>query len=115
MSLMVVVVVLVLGVTYGQGQAPAQVEQAKEFRGRLPAYFSSVVDDRQRQQIYAIQRHYFGQIENLKAQLEALTEKRDGEVYAVLSLQQRAEVECLAETAKAKRDAKKGKGKAAAR
>ncbi len=114
MSLMVVVVVLVLGVTYGQGQAPDQVEQAKEFRGRLPAYFSSVVDDRQRQQIYAIQRHYFGQIEDLKAQLEALTDKRDAEVYAVLSLQQRAEVECLEAAAKAKRNAKKKIGKAAA-
>ena len=82
-------------------------QQPKQFRGRLPAYYGTVVDDRQRQQIYGIQKHYFAQIEDLKAQLEALTKKRDAEVSAVLSPQQQAEVKRLQAAAKAKRDAKK--------
>jgi hypothetical protein len=93
----------------------APVQQPKQFRGRVPAYYSTVVDDRQREQIYAIQRRYFAPIEDLKAQLEALTEKRDAEVAAVLSPQQQAEVMRLQAEAKAKRRAKKKMGKAAAR
>ena len=117
---LIVAVVLVLVATYGQGQPPAQrqaggmraeemdlFQQPKQFRGRLPAYYGTVVDDRQRQQIYGIQKHYFAQIEDLKAQLEALTKKRDAEVSAVLSPQQQAEVKRLQAAAKAKRDAKK--------
>jgi hypothetical protein len=125
---LIVAVALVLGATYGQGQPPGQrqaggmpaeqmapVQQPKQFRGRVPAYYSTVVDDRQREQIYAIQRRYFAPIEDLKAQLEALTEKRDAEVAAVLSPQQQAEVMRLQAEAKAKRRAKKKMGKAAAR
>ena len=125
---LIVTVVLVLGATYGQGQPPAQrqaggmraeemvqVQQPKQFRGRVPAYYGTVVDDRQRQQIYAIQRCYFAQIEDLKAKLEALTKKRDAEVAAVLSPRQQAEVKRLEAVAKAKRDAKKKKRKAGVR
>ena len=125
---LIVAVVLVLGATYGQGQPPAQrqaggrpaeemaqIQQPKQFRGRLPSYYGEVVDERQRQQIYTIQRRYFAQIENLKAQLEAVTEQRDAEVTAVLSLQQQAEVQRLQAEAKAKRDVKKKTAKAAVR
>ena len=125
---LIVTVVLVLGATYGQGQPPAQqqagrmraeemaqVQQPKKFRGRVPAYYGTVVDDRQRQQIYSIQRRYFHQIEPLKVKLEALTKKRDAEVAAVLSPRQQAEVKRLEAVAKAKRDAKKKKRKAGVR
>ena len=125
---LIVAVVLVLGATYGQGQPPAQrqaggiragqkaqVQQPKEFRGRLPNYYSTIVDDRQRQQIYAVQKRYFIQIEDLKAQLEMLTKKRDAEVASVLSPQQQAEVKRLEAMAKAKRDAKKRMPKAGGR
>jgi hypothetical protein len=125
---LIVVVVLVFGATYGQGQPPAQlraggkraeeaaqVEQPKQFRGRLPDYYGEVVDERQREQIYAIQRQYFLTIEGLKAQLDAVIGKRDTEVAAVLSPQQLAEVKRLEAEARAKRAAKKKMEKAAAR
>ncbi len=116
----IISMVFVFGVTYGQGQPPvderpdrirgpvqAPIEKPKVFHGRLPSYYGSVVDDRQRQQIYAIQRRYFAQIEGLKAQLAAVTERRNAEVAAVLLPQQHAEVQRLKAEAKAKRDAKK--------
>ena len=119
-TLLIIAAVFVLGVTYGQGQPPAEQrpdrirapEQApimnpKGFRGRLPSYYGKVVDERQRQHIYAIQRRYFVQIEDLKAQLALVTEKRDAEVALVLSPQQHQEVQRLKAEAKAKRDAKK--------
>ena len=123
---LIVPVVLLLGATYGEGillaqrraggmgaEEMAQVQPPKQFHGRLPAYYGKVVNERQREQIYAIQRHYFVQIEDLKAKLEAVTKKRDAEVSAVLSPQQQAEIEGFEAVAKAKRDAKKKMGKGA--
>ncbi len=98
-------------------EAPAETpvpEEAKpkkrEFRGRLPAYYGRVVDEKQREKIYAIQREYAPKIEDLKAQLAALTAERDEKVDAVLTPEQLETVEKLKAEAKAKRAApKKGK------
>lgn len=98
-------------------EAPAETpvpEEAKpkkrEFRGRLPAYYGRVVDGKQREQIYAIQREYAPKIDALKAQLAALTAERDEKVAAVLTPEQVQTVEKLKAEAKAKRaGAKKGK------
>lgn len=90
--------------------APAQTEQpaaatttAKKFRGRLPAYFSSVVSEKQRRQIYEVQKEYFERIEALKAQLATLIQEQDEKIDAVLSEEQRQQVETLRANAKAKR------------
>lgn len=119
-ALLSVAAALVWGATYGQGQPPvqrlagqmraggmAEVQERKQFRGRLPSYYGTVVNERQRERIYAIQRHYYGQIEDLKAQLEAVTQKRDADVADVLTAQQRAEVERLQVQAKARRAVRK--------
>lgn len=69
-----------------------RVPKLPEFRGRLPNYYGRVVSQAQREEIYDIQRKYFYEIEELKAQLETLENKRDKQVAAVLSDEQRAEV-----------------------
>ena len=64
----------------------------KKPRGRLPTYFSRVVTEKQRSEIYDIQAKYADQIAALKKQLDELAETRDTEVDKVLSDEQRAEV-----------------------
>jgi len=76
----------------------------REFRGRLPAYYSQVVDQKQRKEIYAIQREYAPKIDALKAQLAALVADRNEKVDAVLTPEQLSKVEQLKAEAKAKRE-----------
>lgn len=88
-------------------ETPAPEELApkkKTFRGRLPNYYSKVVDDKQRQQIYDVQLQYVSKIDALKAQLDAMIEERDKKVVAVLTPEQLQEVERLTAEAKAKRE-----------
>ena len=107
------VIVLVAGlpvVPAQESEAPAKAapaEKAKEFRGRLPAYYGTVVDDKQRQAIYDIQKEYHPKIAALKAQLEALIKERDEKIEAVLTPEQLNKVEEAKAAAKAKRAAGK--------
>lgn len=99
------------------GAKPAAGAPAKaraKARGRLPAYYARVVSGDQRDKIYAIQQSYEAKIADLQAQLKALTDKRDAEVAAVLTADQKAKVDQLAADAKTKRAARSGKGDAAA-
>ena len=98
------------GSAESSAEAPAEKplpEEAKpkkrEFRGRLPAYYGRVVDEKQRKTIYGIQREYAPKIDALKAQLAALTAERDNKVAAVLTPEQLETVEKLKAEAKAKR------------
>ena len=77
--------------------------EKKEFRGRLPNYYGRVVDEKQRQCIYQIQREYAPRIDFLKGQLAALIAERDKKVAAVLTPQQLNKVEQFRAEAKAKR------------
>ena len=90
----------------GQETAGSPSETAapqKKFRGRLPAHYRTVVDEKQREAIYAIQKEYWTRIEALKAQLAALTKQRDEKVTAVLTPEQLKQVEAKATAAKAER------------
>ena len=82
------------------------VQPKKEFHGRLPAYFGMVVDQKQRENIYAIQKEYFEEIEALKTRLALLTDERNKKILTVLSPEQRAKVDQLKAEAKAKRSKK---------
>jgi len=62
------------------------------FKGRLPPYYGEIVTEAQRQQIYAVQEKYEKQISALEDQLEALKKKRDAEIKAVLSEEQRTKL-----------------------
>ena len=86
-------------------------QEKDEPAGRLPAYYKDVVDDAQRDKIYAIQAEYAGRIDRLRQQLDDLLEQRDQRIEAVLTPQQRAKVEAAREEAKAKKAGKKAKEK----
>jgi hypothetical protein len=86
-------------------------QEKDEPAGRLPPYYKDVVDDAQRDKIYAIQGEYAARLERLRQQLDALEEERDQRIEAVLTPQQRAKVEAAREEAQAERKAKKAKEK----
>jgi hypothetical protein len=81
---------------------PSAKERAKP-RGRLPANYGKVVDPLQKEKIYGIQEQYEPKLEALRAQLKDLVAKRDAEIDALLTAEQREKVKELAEAAKARR------------
>lgn len=91
----------------GKAKAAAGERKAKAPRGRLPAHYTQVVDEKQRETIYKIQQEYEPKIADLRAQLDKLTKERDGKVAAVLTPEQQKKVADLQAAAKAKRGEKK--------
>ena len=88
------------------GQETKGKEKAK---GRLPAYYSQVVDEKQRAKIYEIQAKYKKdtepiqeQIDKLEADLKKITDKQKAEIEAVLSKEQKEKLDKLVADAKAK-------------
>ena len=71
-------------------------DEATKFKGRLPAHYGSVVDDKQRKEIYDIQAEYYNKLENLRkdhaSQLKALMADRDEEITDLLTDEQRKKV-----------------------
>ncbi|HEY5312320.1 MAG TPA: hypothetical protein VIK18_07360 [Pirellulales bacterium] len=90
--------------------APAAKAKSKP-KGRLPNYYSKVVDGQQREKIQQIQQTYAPQIAQLQAQLKDLNAKRDAEISALLTPEQRTRLAAL--MAEAKQAAAKKKGAAA--
>lgn len=86
--------------------APAKA-RAKP-RGRLPSHYGKVVDPAQKEKIYKIQQSYEPKIAELNAQLQALRDKRDAEIDAVLTAEQRQKVAQYQADAKKQRAAKAG-------
>ena len=127
-ALLVTALVLgAVGAAVGVGQAqdapaavakdakqPAKDTKRAKPRGRLPAYYGRVVDQKQREKIYAVQKSYAAEIAKLRTQLKDLLAKRNAEVEAVLTAEQRAKVAKLVAAAKAKREKKAAEKKAAA-
>ncbi|REJ66389.1 MAG: hypothetical protein DWQ31_15105 [Planctomycetota bacterium] len=81
-----------------------------EPRGRLPNYYGRVVDEEQRETIYAIQRRYKDELAAFEAQIRELRKKmnelrsqRADEVAAVLTAEQLAEVNRLREASRQRR------------
>lgn len=74
---------------------PAKPEEAK-FKGRLPAYYGSVVDDKQRDEIYGIQKEYYTKLDKLKKEyataVKALMAERNDDVADVLTDEQKEKV-----------------------
>jgi len=84
-------------------------KERKKPRGRLPAYFSKVVTDKQREEIYEIQAKYNEQIAKLKEQLEELSAKLDSEVEQVLNDEQRVEIAKLKSERRSRRSGAAGR------
>jgi hypothetical protein len=84
-----------------EDKAPAKRPVGKSYR-RLPAHYGSVVNEKQRKEIYKIQEAYQPRIEALKKQLDALKKERDERISAVLTEEQKKRI---------KEAAARGKGK----
>lgn len=89
-----------------QPNAATQTGDATKFRPRLPMYYARVVTEEQRHKIYAIQREYHPRIAALQKQLEDLIAEQSGKIEAVLTPQQKAELERLRGEAAARRGSK---------
>lgn len=95
-----------------QKKAKEQKEQKKrkKARGRLPNYYARVgISKEQRERIYSIQAQYNEKIEALEKQLAELKSKRDAEVEAVLTPEQKKKLASLREEAAKKRKSRKKK------
>lgn len=86
-----------------QEPAAQEPEAARPKPRRLPTYFSRVVTQKQREDIYAIQDKYEAELETIRQQLDAKMKERDAEIFAVLNPEQLAEVQRLTEEAKQRR------------
>jgi hypothetical protein len=78
-------------------------QEAREFKPRLPPYYSGIVTEGQRREIYKIQERYAEKIADLQAQLEALKDEQNEEIEAVLTASQRERLGKVREEAAAKR------------
>jgi len=79
---------------------------------RLPPYFNEVVTPDQRDKIYALQEQYAERLKKLQEDMYALQAKREEEIDAILSADQRQRVMELAARAKANRKSAKPTGDA---
>jgi hypothetical protein len=82
---------------------PDKATAEKKLTGRLPAYFGEVVSKEQRAKIYEIQSRYVEQIVKLREQIEVLEKQQQTDVEAVLTPEQRDQVNKRTAEAKAKR------------
>ena len=90
---------------YGEdAQKPAKKEREKA-KGYLPPFYRDVIDGVQREKIYQIQDQYEDKINALESELKAIKAKRDGEIEALLTTEQKARMAQLMQEAKTKRDA----------
>ncbi|MCL6505328.1 MAG: hypothetical protein K6T86_21855 [Pirellulales bacterium] len=89
-------------------EQPAAASGKKEVsankpRRRLPPFYSRVINNMQREAIYAIQDEYAPRIDELEDQLEALIAERDAKIEAVLTPEQLEQVKQLATEAQQRR------------
>ena len=75
--------------------SPVQTPAPKKFSGRLPTYYSKVVNDQQRQYIYLLQWRYEQEIRKYETHLKKLVLHRDKMIYNVLSPQQKEQLKKL--------------------
>jgi hypothetical protein len=115
------VIVMLVTVSVIEQSAWAQEKEAKseakeraKAKGYLPPLYKDVIDGVQRDKIYKIQEGYDKQIEALQAQIVDLRTKRDSEIAALLTPEQKARMQELAKAAKEKKEAD-AKAKASAK
>lgn len=63
--------------------------------GRLPAYYSTVVDDQQRAAIYEIRARAEAQLQQLQQQIDAIRQAEQTQMEAVLSAEQLHRIDAL--------------------
>lgn len=87
-----------------EAEAPVKKARAKANpKGRLPAYYKDIVDEKQKAKIYEIQADFSAKIDALQEQLAKLNADRDAAVEAVLSPEQKDKLKKAKDEAAAKR------------
>lgn len=100
------------GLTIAQEEAASSKPAVKKTYRRLPNYFGQIgLSNEQREEIYSIQEKAGEQLEALKRQIEAVTRKRDSDVRAVLTDDQKKRLdELIAAARKRAEERRKKKG-----
>lgn len=106
--LLAFVVVTAAGLVVGNhpfsiGQEKQDSKEKQKAKGRLPAYYSDIVTEAQRQQIYAIQESYGKKTAPLQEQIDALEKQRDAEIEKVLDADQKKKLKSAQEEGAAKK------------
>ena len=86
---------------------------ADEATPRMPAHFNKVINEEQRPKIIAVLKDHGPKIQQLRAELASLIEKRDEALLKVLTPTQRRQLEELRAEASAKRAAASADGEKA--
>ena len=85
-----------------EAKAAAPEKPKEKSYKRLPAYYGDLVDGKQKEKIYTLQEKWGKQIDELAEQVKALQAKRDAEIEAVLTAEQKVKLEKTRADAKAK-------------
>jgi len=94
----------------GKSAGKKATKKRRKARGRVPSYYGQVgLSPEQKKKIYAIQKKYRSQMQDLIKQLLALRAKQQSEIDTVLTPEQAAKVKALRDAAARKRAAKKKK------
>jgi hypothetical protein len=104
-SLAVVLGAVEQSATAAEGPAPVKKILGRKGR-RLPAHYAQVVDEQQREKIYKIQEEYQPKIDALQKQIDALKKERDDKISALLTADQKKQVEEAKTKIKATRKSK---------
>jgi hypothetical protein len=105
---------LVAGSPLSIGQEKKAAEKKTEkAKGRLPAYYADVVSEEQKERIYGVQEKYAKELKALNEQLLAVTKKQNDEIEAVLTAEQKAQIDKARDAAIAKKKKKAADKKAA--
>ncbi len=87
------------GATVADGAADPDMK--KDPKGRLPPYYSKLVDDAAAAKIYAIEKDFAPKLKELHAQLDAAMAERDQQIRAVLTPEQQKKLDEVLAAAKA--------------
>jgi hypothetical protein len=81
----------------GVGQDPAKKEEPKKAEGKakgfLPPFWKDIVSEDQKQKVYEIQAKYKKELDELRAKVKEVETKRDKEMLALLSPEQKKSLE----------------------
>ncbi len=89
----------------GEKRTAKKPVAASEQTPRMPAHFAKVINDEQRAKLVVILQEFAPQIQQKRAELEALVGQRDKALFKVLSADQKRQVEELRAQANAARAA----------
>ena len=105
MSLAVVFIAVERPVLGAEGKTPLKKVLGRKGR-HLPAHYAQVVNEKQREEIYKIDEEYQPKIEALQKQLDSLKKERDEKISALLTPEQKKQLEEATAKAKATRKSK---------